>query len=202
MRKPKYSIPCPVCGSVFHPRPSDIAYGKGNYCSRTCADLGRREPLVDRFWRQVTKTETCWLWTGKTTRFGYGKLYTFGPPRKDLVAHRVAWEFLRGPIPADKWVLHKCDVAACVNPAHLYLGTPQDNMDDKMERARQVFPGPRKPTRGEAHHHSRLTEDQVREIRARYAAGGVTQTALGIEYGVPQGTISGVVLYKSWKHIT
>lgn len=97
-------------------------------------DLGIRErgnfrlvePLADRFWRKVNKTEDCWLWTGGATREGYGAIWS-GPGGRRLMAHRVAWELLRGPIPEGLHIDHLCRRPPCVNPDHLEPVTPSVN---------------------------------------------------------------------------
>ena len=68
----------------------------------------------------------CWIWTRSKTH-GYGQLVYGGKRRK---AHRFAWELANGPIPPDKWILHKCHNRYCCNPDHLYAGTPKDNVRD------------------------------------------------------------------------
>lgn len=75
----------------------------------------------------------CFLWLGVLQKDGYGTLTNGGRP---LLAHRAAWEVAFGVPPADKYVLHKCDVPWCVNPAHLYIGTQFDNMRDAVQRRR------------------------------------------------------------------
>ena len=77
----------------------------------------------------------CWPWTGPYHNDGYGSVY-LRSERRGCQTHRVAWAFARGPIPAGMHVLHRCDNRRCVNPDHLYLGTPKDNGRDKAARGR------------------------------------------------------------------
>lgn len=95
-------------------------------------------PLQDLFWPKVLKTETCWLWTATLSNKGYGKIGVCNP-RRVASAHRVAWELTHGPIPDGLWVLHKCDVRACVNPSHLFLGMAKDNTDDMNRKGRHPW---------------------------------------------------------------
>jgi len=79
----------------------------------------------------------CWLWTKTTYGRGYGCMFltkTGGP--RNMKAHRFSWELHNGPIPDGLHVLHKCDVRTCVNPDHLFLGTNQDNIDDRVKKGR------------------------------------------------------------------
>ncbi len=88
-----------------------------------------REKLLARFWAKVNKTETCWLWTGGTSR-GSGEPYgSFHPSRSVLVrAHVFAYEMLVGPVPLGLVLDHLCRVRMCCNPAHLEPVTPQVNV--------------------------------------------------------------------------
>lgn len=87
----------------------------------------------ERMMDSVTKTSTCWLWTGIVNRKGYGKFRIAG---KFLGTHRVAYALFKEPIPKGMWVLHTCDVPNCVNPDHLYIGDQYDNERDKVARGR------------------------------------------------------------------
>lgn len=102
--------------------------------------MGKRGPqpvaIKDRFWSKVNKTDTCWLWTARTNNWGYGAICAGGMNNGWLRAHRVAWELTNGPIPKGAYVLHKCDVPACVNPDHLWLGSLKDNTQDMMRKGR------------------------------------------------------------------
>jgi hypothetical protein len=89
-------------------------------------------PLMDRFWTKVDKTGDCWMWTACRDRQGYGQIDA-------QRAHRVAYADRHGPIPAGMYVLHSCDNPPCVNPAHLRLGTHEENMREMVERARHSY---------------------------------------------------------------
>lgn len=83
--------------------------------------------LYQRFWAKVNKTDTCWLWTASTNK-GYGQIRLGGSSRKMLLAHRVAYEMLVGPIPEGLQLDHLCRVTLCVNPKHLEPVTLQENV--------------------------------------------------------------------------
>ncbi len=101
----------------------------------------RKGSIVDRFWANVVKTETCWLWTAGKTK-GYGKLQRGQRGQGIIYAHRFAYELLIGPIPPGLELLHSCDTPACVNPAHLRPGTHAENMADMA--AKGLHPSKRK----------------------------------------------------------
>lgn len=152
------------------------------------------QSLQERFWAKVDKRgpDECWLWTARITS-GYGSIGGGGHSGRSLSAHRVSWELHNGPIPAGVHVLHRCDNRLCVNPAHLFLGTPADNMADRDAKGRQAA--------GEKNGVAKLTDNDVRTIRATYAKGGVTQEALARSFNVHQGLISGIIARRRWRHV-
>jgi hypothetical protein len=174
-----------------------------------------RTPIDVRFWAKVDRRgpDDCWLWTGSRKQLGYGKIAEGGKGGRTLLAPRVAYMLAHGldALPDDLLVLHNCpggDNPACVNPAHLWLGTASDNTRDMYAKGRadtgEQHWTRRKPERmtiGERVISSKLTEDDVREIRRRHA-GGELQATLSAEYGIVQSGISAIIHRKSWKHVT
>lgn len=185
---------------------------------------------IDRFWGHVDKEisqifyngSRCWEWTASCSPDGYGQVRISG---KTELTHRVAWTIANGSIPDNFQVLHHCDNPPCVNPSHLFLGTNQDNVDDKMEKGREgramgdrngsrTHPEsyrdekhwshryPEKVARGEKNGYAKLTWEQVREIRRRYAwfgIGGDSLPKLAKDFGVHPTTIHDIVKNKVWK---
>lgn len=160
---------------------------------------GQRGTLAQRFWPKVDRhgPDECWPWLAAQAGKGYGWI---GGGRErghqGLYAHRVAWELAYGPIPEGLCVCHTCDNPACVNPAHLWLGTVQDNSDDMVAKGRVPSYAHRI---GEAAHNVKLTEAQVREIRS--LVPGHTYAELGQRFDVHWSTIGDVVRHRSWAHI-
>lgn len=139
-----------------------------------------------------TVTESgCWEWNGPRSNTGYGVVYHAG---ETLIASRVAYRLWKGDEPGDLFVCHTCDNPPCINPEHLWLGTNADNMRDMAEKGRADS----KP--GELTHNAKLTDEAVREIRTRRAAGEVG-SLLASEYGVTESCISQVATYRSWRHV-
>lgn len=136
--------------------------------------------------------DECWIYGGALTGEGYG---TFGATNYPFpkLAHRRMWTIFYGPIPEGRFVCHACDNPPCVNPAHLFLGTTQDNTADRHEKGRDA--------RGERINTAKLTEGDVLAIRAEHAVLGLSTTTLGRKYGVSQPMISFIVRRENWTHI-
>lgn len=155
----------------------------------------------ERFWSRVDMSDgpdSCWPWRGALRR-GYGRSGKYGEP-----SHRRAWRLANGEIPDGMFVCHHCDNRACCNPAHLFLGTPADNSADMVSKGRAPSGHEADPVRprGEDAYNHKLTEDDVREIRARYVPYKVSTPMLAAEYGVKQATIYNIITRKWWKHVT
>jgi len=155
-------------------------------CQR-CEYQRRRNIGQVGFWSLIAKKgdKECWPWVGFRVPGGYG-MYN------QQAAHRQVYELLIGPIPAAMFVCHHCDNPACCNPAHLFLGTPKDNSQDMVRKGRTKAP------RGSKAGASKLIEEQVLAIRERYSRGGISQRALGQQYGVSQRSIHNILTKRTW----
>ena len=164
--------------------------GKPCTGAKTCRECYHPKP-VDSFWRRVNKTETCWLWTGNLGA-RYGQLLI---GYRTVKAHRFSYELHIGPIPPGMNVLHKCDVPACVNPAHLFLGTQKQNFEDMERKGRRSSMFPLGPAR---HPDTKLSREKAAEIRRRYAAGETNKAELARQYGCGRTTIREVLEGRTW----
>jgi endogenous inhibitor of DNA gyrase (YacG/DUF329 family) len=179
MSEKMVDIICRQCGQPGKARPSNVKMGRGIYCSRKCRSLD----LPARIRAGTTQAEgaDCLLWRGQLDDDGYGRISVEGKTR---MVHRIAWELAAGAaIPAGLKVLHHCDVRHCCHPAHLFLGTTQDNI-------------------GERHGRHKLTENDVREILKSYSPRIITQRHLAKLYGVTSNVIHQIVHKLTWKHVT
>lgn len=177
-----------------------------------------RKSIEERFWAKVNKDGPvpehmphlgpCWVWTGSRFPLGYGTVSVAS--RQNQGAHRVSWRLTQGPIPEGLMVCHRCDNRPCVRPSHLFLSTAKGNFDDMVRKGRRnVARGdrlffarhPEMLVRGENHRCAKLTEEQVRELRARVAAGE-RQADLAREAGISRASMSKMILRESWKHVT
>lgn len=100
----------------------------------------RHITVEDRFWSKVDKTDGCWNFTGSFYKSGYGAFSLEGRTR---YAHRLAWTWSVGEIPAGLFVCHHCDNRRCVRPDHLFIGTAKDNSQDMARKGRGRKPAQR-----------------------------------------------------------
>jgi hypothetical protein len=159
---------CIACGAEFVPKVST-----SKYCSNRCT------------WeRYIKKGDGCWGWRGSKDTRGYGMFKV--EENRNMKAHRYSYEFYRGPIPEGMFVCHSCDNRLCTNPDHLFLGSARDNSKDMVDKERSA--------RGEKHSQRKLTEEQVRAIRADPRV----QRVIAEEYGLSQQGVNNIKTGRNW----
>jgi len=185
---------CEVCSKPFSVYPADVRKGGGKCCSVLCRNrrlaTAKRRNFAERFWEKVTKTPSCWLWTGGKTQDGYGQMNRDG---LNVRANRISWELHNGPIPDGQFVLHCCDNPSCVRPDHLFLGDDAINMADRNAKNRQA--------RGERSGGAKLTASVVQEIRSEHATGTTSYRKLASKHKVGRSTIQAIIERHSWGHV-
>lgn len=145
---------------------------------------GISDAVATSYWLRVDKTGSHWLWTGPCDNHGYGRIWD---GFKTVGAHQLAWRIEKGPIPEGLDVLHECDIPTCVTPTCLFLGTNLTNMKDMASKSRGRGP-------------SKLTDDQVREVRKRHTEGE-SYLALSLVFGISEDAIRKMVTGKSHKWV-
>jgi len=145
----------------------------------------------DRFFKKVliAPFHECWEWLAYKSWDGYGY---FNSGKRNELAHRFSYRMFIGEIPISLCVLHKCDNPSCVNPEHLFIGTNDDNVKDKVQKTRQAC--------GERMNRGSATAEDVAEIR-RMHASGIRQSCICRLFKISSGSVSKIINGKSWKHI-
>jgi len=175
--------------------PSRLKRRAGQFCSIACKAAASTTPPTVRVWRRVDvgDIDACWPYLGNHDRHGYGLVQVGRHNAGDQVfAHRLVFESIYGRLLPSLVIRHHCDNPPCCNPRHLAAGSQVANMADMLRRGRN--------SRGE-HHTSKLTEVEVREMRALWTTGAWTMKALSRKYGVHRMTAKSAVLRKTWKHV-
>lgn len=158
---------------------------------------------MERFWRKVNKASgvfgatgsyptECWVWIAHTDKGGYGQFWF----RNTMVrAHRVVWIINHGEIEAKKHVLHKCDNPPCVRDDHLFIGVPRDNFNDMSAKGRNFIP------RGIQHGMSKLSVEDVRNIRDLYGTGEHSYATLARLYKLDKSQIGHIIRRDHWRDV-
>lgn len=165
-----------------------------------------RGRFEDRFWACASVEGECLVWKRARLPQGYG---IFQVGRKQFQAHRVAYFIAHGFVPLGKIVCHHCDNPSCIKPEHLFAGTYKANTQDAVSKNRMAsgrrngaYTKPEMVRAGESNGRSVLTNQQVRDIRLRFATTDVSKRDLGREFLVSEVTIHGVITKSLWRHVT
>lgn len=153
--------------------------------------VSRKLSLAERlaFYSMPEPNSGCWLWLGaEFVGTSYGRMSWRG---KSRLTHRLSWLAHRGEIPTGLFVCHKCDVPACINPDHLFLGTHAENMRDRKNKGRSFRP------QGERHNMAKLTSEAALSIRKDRRPAKI----LSAEYGVTPDTIYHIRSGLAWRHL-
>lgn len=170
-------------------QPEQCGHNDPNECQ--CSRPSPMVRLTQRFWRkvQVGDADSCWLWLGAKSRSGYGTIKAGG---QNLGVHRLSYQLANNVTLCDEslFVCHKCDNRTCVNPFHLFAGSAADNATDRATKGRSA--------RGDTHGNSKLTQEQVDEIRFAYNSGKFTQKELANTFRISVSCVSSIVSGKSY----
>jgi hypothetical protein len=139
-------------------------------------------------WVSPEPNTGCWIWLGALGKDNYG-IHSDHATQTTMGAHRRVYQILVGPIPKGQCALHRCDNPWCVNPEHIFLGTKGDNNRDRHSKRRSAI--------GERHGMSKLTAEQVLQIRR--ARGLQKDTAR--QFGVSLMTVKAIKQRRLWKHL-
>lgn len=148
--------------------------------------------ILERIMQKTDSSGECWLWQGNFYNNGYGRI---SYQNRQRLVHRLMYALEVGQIPSGKVVMHQCDNKACVNPKHLALGSQADNLLDMHRKGRWYA-----DRRGSHNGRSKITEDQVREIRD-LRIKGLTCPQISMALKIPLGTVESVASNRTWKHV-
>lgn len=145
------------------------------------------QEFINARYEPVTESG-CWIWTGVLNADGYGVI-SFGGKR--YMAHRKSLELSGVDVPDNLQVNHRCDVACCINPSHLYVGTQKENIADMISRKRADRKGEKNPF---GH---KLSDEEVRVIRSL----NMPQRAIARAFGISHSAVGNIINRKHWSHL-
>ena len=182
-RRSAWSLPCP-------PTPKGESVSLGFFIGTIMAK--QVTPIEVHLKNYLIDNNGCWNYQGNLDKDGYGRFYV--PGTSGIRAHRASYESFFGPIPKGMYVCHKCDNQSCINPKHLFLGTPKDNSIDMSQKNRC------KKQNGELHHNAKLNDEEVLLIRFMRRLGADNHF-IANQFEISHKLVSLICLNKRWKHL-
>jgi hypothetical protein len=153
------------------------------------ARLAIKKDIEEHFLSKACESANgCLEWLGCKNRHGYGVIGLNGDR---FMAHRLAWMLFRSEIPAGMFICHHCDNPSCVNPEHLFIGTPKDNTQDARKKGRLAY--------GKRNQWAKLTPEKIKEAYAMNR-NGASCHYIAKHFGVSRNTITRALSGSSWSH--
>ena len=186
------------CGNELIARGANLRHGSPKSCGcqnkeissdfMKSMSLDKHGTLEQRFLSRFSKSANgCWIWSAHKDKDGYGILPANGPATR---AHRYSIEYYKGINPKGFVVCHSCDNPSCVNPDHLFLGMPIDNVGDMLQKQRDKMVGSR-------NNKAKLNEKEAMDIYL----SKLSTSALIDKYSISKTTINRIKAKKLWRHI-
>ncbi len=169
--------------------------------------MGRPKQSYEAFSKKLNKSageNGCWPWIGAVNRRGYG---VTSINHRLVTTHRLAYFYEHGSFPDGLCVCHRCDNPPCCNPAHLFIGTTQDNTADMVRKKRQssgekhskaIMPG---RYRGIAHYAAKMTEAEVLNVRRLFDVENLSPRSISKTLNLPWRRVQKIAYRQTWKHI-
>jgi len=179
------------CGETTIVSGDSLRRGTTKKCRNRSSDLH----LAERFWAlvDIRNENECWPWLGTKSKKGYGKITYNGKPKK--ATHVLIYLTTGDWIEPGLCTCHHCDNPSCVNPAHIFIGTNADNVADMISKGRKAW------AVGENVGSSKLTKQDVLEIRYLREVEKWKYRELSEKFGVSTSSIRSIVIGNAWKHV-
>lgn len=191
MRKQK-TFNCDQCGNQHTYSLSDYNKVENHFCSHNCSIEYRKIPVIQRIFNNTFHSpDGCHYWTAGVNEHGYAIISVDRKPRR---VSRILYQELNNvKLHRFQFVCHSCDNPLCVNPDHFFIGSPKDNTQDMLRKGRH------NAERGEGSGKSKLTNEQVFEIRS--LKGKMTQSEIGLRFSITGANVCSIHKGDTWRHL-